>query len=110
MAAALAQGTTEIRDAAELRHKESDRLAVVAKNLRLFGVPVEEKPDGLLIEGGCQIVGAEVESHGDHRIAMSAAILGLLAKGKTVVKDTACIETSYPGFAKQIALIQELGR
>ena len=110
VAAALAQGTTEIRDAAELRHKESDRLAVVAKNLRLFGVPVEEKPDGLLIEGGCSLVGAEVESHGDHRIAMSAAILGLLAKGKTVVKDTACIETSYPGFAKQIALIQELGR
>lgn len=110
VAAALAQGTTEIRDAAELRHKESDRLAVVAKNLRLFGVPVEEKPDGLLIEGGCQLVGAEVESHGDHRIAMSAAILGLFAKGKTVVKDTACIETSYPGFSKQIALIQELGR
>ena len=110
VAAALAQGTTEIRDAAELRHKESDRLAVVAKNLRLFGVPVEEKPDGLLIEGRCQLVGAEVESHGDHRIAMSAAILGLFAKGKTVVKDTACIETSYPGFSKQIALIQELGR
>ena len=110
VAAALAQGTTEIRDAAELRHKESDRLAVVAKNIRLFGVPVEEKPDGLLIEGRCQLVGAEVESHGDHRIAMSAAILGLFAKGKTVVKDTACIETSYPGFSKQIALIQELGR
>lgn len=55
-------------------------------------------------------MGAEVESHGDHRIAMSAAILGLFAKGKTVVKDTACIETSYPGFSKQIALIQELGR
>ena len=110
VAAALAQGTTEIRDAAELRHKESDSLAVVAKNLRLFGVPVEEKPDGLLIEGRCQLVGAEVESHGDHRIAMSAAILGLFAKGKTVVKDTACIETSYPGFSKQIALIQELGR
>ncbi len=110
VAAALAEGTTEIRDAEELRHKESDRLAVVTKNLRLFGVPVEEKPDGLLIEGGCPLVGAEVESHGDHRIAMSAAILGLLAKGKTVVRDTACIETSYPGFAKQIAALQELGR
>lgn len=110
VAAALAKGTTEIRDAAELRHKESDRLAVVTKNLRLFGVPVEERPDGLLIEGGCSLVGAEVESHGDHRIAMSAAILGLLAKGRTLVKDTACIETSYPGFAKQIGLLQEAGR
>jgi 3-phosphoshikimate 1-carboxyvinyltransferase len=110
VAAALAKGTTEIRDAAELRHKESDRLAVVTKNLRLFGVPVEERPDGLLIEGGCSLVGAEVESHGDHRIAMSAAILGLLAKGRTLVKDTACIETSYPGFAKQISLLQEAGR
>jgi 3-phosphoshikimate 1-carboxyvinyltransferase len=110
VAAALADGTTEISDATELRHKESDRLAVITKNLRLFGVPVEEKPDGLRIEGGCSLVGAEVDSHGDHRIAMSAAILGLLAKGRTVVKNTSCIETSYPGFAKQIALIQELGR
>ena len=109
-AAAFAKGITEIRDASELRHKESDRLAVVAQNLRLFGVPVEEKPDGLLIEGGCTLVGAEVESHGDHRIAMSAAILGLLAKGRTLVKDTACIETSYPGFAQQIALLQEVSR
>ena len=109
-AAAFAKGTTEIRDASELRHKESDRLAVVAQNLRLFGVPVEEKPDGLLIEGGCTLVGAEVESHGDHRIAMSAAILGLLAKGRTLVKDTDCIETSYPGFAQKIALLQEVSR
>ena len=109
-AAALAKGITEIREAEELRHKESDRLAVMAKNLRLFGVPVEERPDGLAIEGGRSLVGAEVESHGDHRIAMSCAILGLLAKGKTLVKDTDCIETSYPGFAKQIALLQELGR
>jgi len=109
-AAALAKGITEIRDAEELRHKESDRLAVMAKNLRLFGVPVEERPDGLAIEGGRSLVGAEVESHGDHRIAMSCAILGLLAKGRTLVKDTDCIETSYPGFAKQITLLQELGR
>lgn len=110
VAAALAEGVTEIKDAAELRHKESDRLAVVTRNLRLFGVPVEERPDGLAIEGGRTLVGAEVESDGDHRIAMSAAILGLLAKGKTVVKDTACIETSYPGFARQVALLQEVGR
>ncbi len=110
VAAALADGVTEIKDAAELRHKESDRLAVITRNLRLFGVPVEERPDGLAIEGGRTLVGAEVESDGDHRIAMSAAILGLLAKGKTLVKDTACIETSYPGFARQIALLQEVGR
>jgi len=110
VAAALAEGVTEIKDATELRHKESDRLAVITRNLRLFGVPVEERPDGLAIEGGRTLVGAEVESDGDHRIAMSAAILGLLAKGKTLVKDTACIETSYPGFARQIALLQEVGR
>jgi 3-phosphoshikimate 1-carboxyvinyltransferase len=110
VAAALADGVTEIKDAAELRIKESDRLAVITRNLRLFGVPVEERPDGLAIEGGRTLVGAEVESDGDHRIAMSAAILGLLAKGKTLVKDTACIETSYPGFGRQIALLQEVGR
>jgi len=110
VAAALAEGITEIKDASELRHKESDRLAVITRNLRLFGVPVEERPDGLAIEGGRTLVGADVESDGDHRIAMSAAILGLLAKGKTRVKDTACIETSYPGFARQIALLQEMGR
>jgi len=110
VAAALAEGVTEIKDAAELRHKESDRLAVITRNLRLFGVPVEERPDGLAIEGGRTLVGAEVESDGDHRIAMSAAILGLLARGKTMVKDTACIETSYPGFARQIGLLQEVGR
>ncbi|NDE85145.1 MAG: 3-phosphoshikimate 1-carboxyvinyltransferase [Verrucomicrobia bacterium] len=110
VAAALAEGVTEIKDATELRHKESDRLAVITRNLRLFGVPVEERPDGLAIEGGRTLVGAEVESDGDHRMAMSAAILGLLAKGKTLVKDTACIETSYPGFARQIGLLQEVGR
>src|SRR5690606_21629244 len=77
--AAVAKGTTEIRDAAELRVKESDRIAVMAEVLRAFGVPCEELPDGMVIEGGAALRGAHVRSHDDHRIAMTAALLGLIA-------------------------------
>ncbi len=98
VAAALAEGRTVIRDAKELRVKETDRIAAVAKNLRAFGVQVEEREDGMEIVGGCPLHGAEVESFGDHRIAMSAAILGLFAEGQTIIHDTDCVATSYPGF------------
>jgi 3-phosphoshikimate 1-carboxyvinyltransferase len=102
VAGALASGTTTIRDAAELRVKESDRLAVVAHHLSAMGADVTEHPDGLEIRGGRPLHGARLESHGDHRIAMAFAIAGLFAEGETVIEDAACVETSYPGFAEQI--------
>jgi 3-phosphoshikimate 1-carboxyvinyltransferase len=102
VAGALASGTTIIRDASELRVKESDRLAVVAHHLLAMGADVTENADGLVIRGGRPLHGARLESHGDHRIAMAFAIAGLFADGETVIEDTECVETSYPGFAAQL--------
>ena len=102
VAGALASGTTLIRDAAELRVKESDRLAVVAQHLSAMGADVTEHPDGLEIHGGKALHGARLSSHGDHRIAMAFAIAGLFAEGETVIEDADCVETSYPGFAAQL--------
>jgi 3-phosphoshikimate 1-carboxyvinyltransferase len=98
--AAIAEGDTEIRDAHELRVKETDRIAAMATNLRAFGVEVTERDDGMTIHGvgSEKLTGAKVTSFGDHRIAMSCAVLGLFAKGETVISDTACIATSYPTF------------
>jgi len=95
---ALAEGETIIRDAGELRVKETDRIATIATNLRAFGVPVEETEDGMIISGGHQLKGATVQSYGDHRIAMAFSILGLFAEGETRICDTDCVNTSYPGF------------
>ncbi len=101
--AARASGKTEILDAAELRVKESDRLATMASVLAAFGVAVEERPDGLVIEGvpdrPLRAPKAPIPSRGDHRVAMTAAILGLVADGPTRVTDVACIATSFPRFA-----------
>jgi 3-phosphoshikimate 1-carboxyvinyltransferase len=98
VAGALAAGTTVIRDAAELRVKESDRIRCVAENLRAMGVNVREFDDGMEIGGGLPLRGAEIDSHGDHRIAMAFAVAGLFAAGETRIDDVACIATSYPGF------------
>ena len=98
VAAALAEGTTVISDAAELRVKETDRLAAIASHLKAMGVPVVEKPDGLEITGGRPLQGARLDSLGDHRIAMAFAIAGLFADGETVITGTDCVNTSYPGF------------
>jgi len=100
--AALATGRTEIRDAAELRVKESDRIATLARGLGAMGVRVSELPDGLAIDGGARLRGARVASGGDHRLAMALAVAGLAAEGETVVEDTACIETSFPRFAETV--------
>jgi 3-phosphoshikimate 1-carboxyvinyltransferase len=100
VAAAYAEGTTVIRDAAELRVKESDRIAAIAEELRKMGVEVRELPDGMEIAGQERLTGAVCNSHGDHRIAMSMAMAGLAASGETVVTDTAWIETSFPGFER----------
>ena len=109
VAAALANGTTIIRDAAELRVKETDRIAAVASNLRAMGVTVEEFPDGMAITGGSPLKGAKLPCHGDHRIAMAFAVAGLFAEGETIIEDTACVNTSYPGFAEALRHIQKGG-
>jgi len=106
VAAALARGQTIIRDARELRVKETDRIAAVAQNLRLMGVQVDEFDDGMEITGGAELKGAEIASFGDHRIAMAFAVAGLYASGTTVINDTECISTSYPGFERHLDLFQ----
>ncbi len=105
VAAALATGRTVIRNARELRVKETDRITTVVQNLRAMGAVVEEFEDGMEIQGGQPLHGAQIESCGDHRIAMAFAIAGLFATGETVIRDTACINTSYPGFARHLHAI-----
>ncbi|MEK6742065.1 MAG: 3-phosphoshikimate 1-carboxyvinyltransferase [Nitrospirota bacterium] len=102
VAAATASGKTIIKDAAELRVKESDRIATIATEIRKMGAVVNELPDGLEITGRERLDGATCESHGDHRIAMSLAVAGLAATGQTVVRDTEWIETSFPGFERML--------
>jgi 3-phosphoshikimate 1-carboxyvinyltransferase len=87
-----------IRDAAELRAKESDRIHAVAQNLRALGALVEEHPDGLFVPGQQTLRGGVVDSFGDHRIAMAFAIAGLFAEGPVVIKEPACVAISFPGF------------
>jgi 3-phosphoshikimate 1-carboxyvinyltransferase len=99
VAGALAEGVTEIRDAAELRVKESDRIAVMCRNLQRVGVAVEERSDGMIVSGGCALHGSEdVDSHGDHRVAMAMAVLAINGREPVRIGDTACTATSYPGF------------
>jgi 3-phosphoshikimate 1-carboxyvinyltransferase len=98
VAAATAVGTTVIRDAAELRVKESDRLAVTATQLNRLGANVTELPDGLEITGGTPLNGADVDSHTDHRIAMSLAIAALIARGTTTIERAESAAISYPEF------------
>ena len=95
---ALASGQTVIRNAGELRVKETDRLAALTTNLKAMGAQVEEYADGMVIHGGRPLHGARLHSYGDHRIAMAFAVAGLFAEGETVIEDCACIETSYPTF------------
>ncbi len=112
IAAAAAKGVTVIRDAAELRVKESDRIAAMAGELSKIGVKVAETPDGMIIHGGT-IRAAEVDSHGDHRVAMSLAVAGLIAEGGEsrltggmIINDTENIKTSFPGFVESLQSLQ----
>lgn len=98
LAGALAEGDTVIADAAELRVKESDRVATTAATLRALGAEVEEHPDGLAVAGGAQLRGAGVEAAGDHRLAMLGAVAGLLADGETTVTGAGAVSVSYPDF------------
>jgi 3-phosphoshikimate 1-carboxyvinyltransferase len=97
VAAACAEGTTTIRGAAELRVKESDRIAVMAAGLRELGIRIEETPDGAIIEGG-HLHGGRVDSHGDHRCAMSFTVAGAVAADDVGIADCANVATSFPGF------------
>lgn len=106
VAGALAEGTTIVRDAKELRVKESDRISAVAESLRRMGALVEEYIDGMEIRGGAPLSGAAIDSLGDHRIAMAFAIAGLFASGTTTIRDVECISTSYPGFAQELKQLQ----
>ncbi|MCE9615945.1 MAG: 3-phosphoshikimate 1-carboxyvinyltransferase [Lentisphaerae bacterium] len=96
---ALAKGRTVIRDAEELRVKETDRITAMLRCLSAFGVKGEERPDGMVVEGGARIRGGgEVTSFGDHRIAMSGAVLALAADAPVRIRDVACVATSYPAY------------
>jgi 3-phosphoshikimate 1-carboxyvinyltransferase len=96
--AATARGVTEIRDAAELRVKESDRIAAVQRELAKMGVRVEERRDGMVVPGGQRFRGAHVTSGGDHRMAMALAVAALVADGETLIDDVECVQTSFPTF------------
>ncbi|WP_437597766.1 3-phosphoshikimate 1-carboxyvinyltransferase [Sorangium sp. So ce590] len=106
--AARARGLTEVFDARELRVQETDRIAAMASVLGAFGVRCEERTDGLLVEGRPDrpLDAADIDSRGDHRIAMTAAVLGLVASGPTRVRDAGCIATSFPLF---IGTLRALG-
>ncbi|MBN2412151.1 3-phosphoshikimate 1-carboxyvinyltransferase [candidate division KSB1 bacterium] len=98
IAATQANGSTTIKDAGELRVKESDRITTVVENLKKMKANIREIKDGMIIDGPTPLKGAEIDSYGDHRIAMAFSIAGLLAEGETLVKNTDCVETSFPGF------------
>ena len=107
VAAAFAQGTTRIRNAAELRVKESDRIATVVGNLRAIGAQVDEFPDGMEITGGAPLHGATMDCFGDHRIAMSFLMAGLNADGDTTLLNCHSINTSYPGFEEHLRTLTQ---
>lgn len=100
--ACFAEGTTVIKDAAELKVKESDRIAVMVDNLSRMGAHITATDDGMVIEGGHPLHGAEIDSHLDHRIAMSFAVAALAAEGETFIKDGDCVKISYPLFYEDL--------
>ena len=105
--ACFAEGTTVIRDAAELKVKESDRIAVMTENLTAMGAKVTATDDGMIIEGGHTLHGAVVDSHLDHRIAMSFAVAALNADGETEILGADCVNISYPAFYRDLLKIQQ---
>ncbi len=105
VAATQAHGRTVVRDAAELRVKESDRIAAVVRELRRLGARIQPLPDGFVVEGPCPLRGATVESHGDHRLAMALAIAGLVSQEPVAVRGAEWIEDSFPGFVECLRAI-----
>ena len=105
--AAFAEGTTVIRDAQELRVKESDRIQVMTENLRKMGAEIQETEDGMIIHGGKALHGAEIDSHLDHRVAMSFAVAGLLCERTLSIKNGECVNISYPEFYSDLYSLAE---
>jgi 3-phosphoshikimate 1-carboxyvinyltransferase len=103
VAAALARGRFTVSGASELRVKETDRIAALAEGLSRLGARIEERPDGLAIDGGTPLVGAAVRAHEDHRIAMALAVAGLAASGTTVIEGAECASVSFPEFYGTLA-------
>lgn len=101
--AATADGETVIRDAKELRVKESDRLTIMVDSLSAMGCDIEGTPDGMIIRGGRPMQGAQIDSHLDHRIAMSFAVASLVAEGTTAIQNAECVNISYPEFYRDFA-------
>ena len=102
VAATQAQGITTVHEAAELRAKESDRISALVTELRKLGAQIAELPDGFVVEGPSVLHGAVVDSHSDHRLAMSLAIAGLVAQGETTILGAESIPVSFPGFAQSL--------
>ena len=102
--AAFAQGTTIIRDAQELKVKESDRIAVMVDNLKRMGADIEGTDDGMIIHGGKPLHGAVIDSHLDHRVAMSFAVAGTICEGEMEIQGAECVNISYPEFYKDLYL------
>ena len=105
MLACLAAGSgidLEIRGAAELRHKESDRIRAIVANLRAIGADADERPDGLVVIGDRRALKGRVQTHGDHRIAMAFAVLGKLPGNEIELDDRSCVNVSYPDFWKHL--------
>jgi 3-phosphoshikimate 1-carboxyvinyltransferase len=103
VAATQAHGESVVRDAAELRVKETDRIATTVEELRRLGAKIEPRPDGFVVHGPTPLAGNAVRSHGDHRLAMALSVAGLIAKGETVVQDVDCIADSFPEFEATLA-------
>ncbi|HCP24587.1 MAG: 3-phosphoshikimate 1-carboxyvinyltransferase [SAR202 cluster bacterium] len=110
VAACFASGDTVIRDAAELRVKESDRIATTVAELTRLGANIEAREDGMVIHGTGRLTGADCESHGDHRLAMSMAVAGLLAEGETTVHGAPDASVSYPEFWRDLDLLTQDAR
>ncbi|MCF0145394.1 MAG: 3-phosphoshikimate 1-carboxyvinyltransferase [Eubacterium sp.] len=108
VAAAAAEGTTVIRDAAELKVKESDRIDLITRGLKAMGADVEATDDGMIIHGGKPLHGALIDTQNDHRIAMSFAVASLIAEGDVILSDASCTAISYPGFFGDLAGLQSL--
>ena len=104
--AAAAEGTTIIKDAAELKVKESNRIDVMVENLTAMGADITGTEDGMIIRGGKPLHGAVVDSHLDHRIAMSFAVAALLAEGETTIKGRNCVNISYPSFYEDLEALR----
>lgn len=102
VAATQAQGKTVVSGARELRVKETDRIKVMVSELKKMGADIKEKEDGFIVNGPTGLQGAVCESYNDHRIAMSLAVAALLAEGKTIIKNSECIDISFPGFEKTL--------